>query len=144
MRIDTSPIFLWAVALAITLFAHPAAADNITGAQKILCTAVEATECYAEAGCTPGDPEDWNMPRFLKIDLENKQLSTTEASGEVRSSPMKHIEREDDRVFMQGVEDSRAFSIVLDQDSGTASIAIALERHVVAVFAYCTPLQPAD
>lgn len=141
MRLDT---FLCTVALAATLLVQPAAADDITGAQKILCTAVEATECYAEGSCTPGAPEDWNMPRFVEIDLEEKQLRTTEASGEVRSSPMKHIESEDDRVFIQGVEASRAFSIVLDQDSGTASIAIALERHVVAVFAYCTPLQSAD
>ncbi len=141
MKLET---FLATAALATTLLAQSAVADDITGAPKILCTAVEATECYAEIGCAPGQPEDWNMPRFLEIDLENQQLSTTEASGEVRSSPMKNLEREGDRIFIQGVEASRAFSIVLDQDSGTASFAIALERHVVAVFAYCTPLVAAD
>ena len=141
MKLDT---FLWTAAMATILLAHPVAADDITGAQKVLCTAVEATECYAEGVCTPGDPEDWNVPRFVEIDLEARQLRTTEASGEVRSSSMGNLERNGDRVFIQGIEASRAFSIVLDLDSGTASIAIALERHVIAIFAYCTPLQPTD
>jgi hypothetical protein len=130
--------------LVILLFPLSIRADDITGHDRILCTAVQATECYAEGTCTPGMPEDWNVPRFLEIDFAQQSLSTTEASGQRRSSPMKNIEREGERIFIQGVESSRAFSAVLDQDSGTASIAIALERHVLAIFAYCTPLLPAD
>jgi hypothetical protein len=135
---------LYTAALAFILLAQTAVADDITGAQLILCTTVEATECYAENGCSPGAPEDWNLPRFVEIDLEAKEMSTTKASGQQRVSPVKHLERMGDRIFLQGVESSRAYSIVLDQDSGTASVAIALERHVVAAFAYCTPLADGD
>ena len=141
MRVETA--FGIAAAVA-TMLALPASADDVAGAQKILCTTVEATECYAEQGCSPGSPEEWNIPRFVEIDLEKKIMSTTEASGQRRVSPMRHLERIGERIFIQGIEDSRAFSIVLDQDSGTASAAIALERHVVATFAYCTPLEPTE
>ena len=137
-------LYVCLAVLAATLLAQPATADNITGAEKILCTTVEATECYAEVGCSSGSPEDWNIPRFVEIDFDNQSLSTTEASGERRSSSMKHLERDGDRIFVQGVEASRAYSIVIDQDTGTASSAIALERHVVAAFAYCTPIETAD
>ena len=132
------------IAVAALVLTPSARADDITGAERILCTTVEATECWAEVGCSPGEPEDWNMPRFVEIDLAQKTLSTTQASGQQRVSPMKHLERIDDRIFIQGVESSRAYSIVLDQDSGTASVGIVLERHVIAAFAYCTPLAAAD
>ena len=141
MKLDT---ILWAAVFAATVLAPSATADDITGAEKILCTTVEATECYAEVGCNLGSPEDWNIPRFVEVDFENQLLSSTEASGERRSSSMKHLERDGDRIFIQGVEASRAYSIVIDQSSGTASSAIALERHVVAAFAYCTPIETAD
>jgi len=122
----------------------PLSADDVTGADHLLCAAARATECFADGVCLPGNPEDWNSPRFVKIDFAEKMLRSTEASGEARSTPMKNIERQGDRIFIQGVEQSRAFSIVLDQDSGTASIAIALEGHVLAIFAYCTPIEPND
>jgi len=132
------------VALLALLITAPASADDVTGADHLLCAAARATECFADGVCLPGNPEDWNSPRFLKIDFVEQVLRTTEASGQARSTPMKNIEREGDRIFIQGVEQSRAFSIVLDQDSGTASVAIALEGHVLAIFAYCTPIEPND
>ena len=82
-------LYVCLAVLAATLLVQPATADNITGAEKILCTTVEATECYAEVGCSSGSPEDWNIPRFVEIDFDNQSLSTTEASGERRSSSMK-------------------------------------------------------
>lgn len=130
--------------LLTLLVTAPASADDVTGADHLLCAAARASECFADGVCLPGNPENWNAPRFVKIDFPEKMLRTTEASGQARATPIKNIEREGDRVFIQGVEESRAFSIVVDQDSGTASIAIALEGHVLAIFAFCTPIEPND
>lgn len=137
------PLILAAASLALLAIA-PAFADDVTGADHLLCTTVRATECYADGGCLSGNPEEWGSPRFVKVDFQEKMLRTTEASGEDRSTPMKSIEREGDRIFIQGVQDSRAFSIVLDQDSGTGSTAIVLEGHVLTLFSYCTPIEPND
>lgn len=136
-------LVLTATSLAL-LAIGPAFADDVTGADQLLCTTVRATECFADGGCLPGDPEAWDTPRFVKVDFQEKMLRTTEASGQDRSTPMKHIEREGDRIFIQGVQDSRAFSVVLDQDSGTTSTAIALEGHILALFGYCTPIESND
>jgi hypothetical protein len=141
MKMKTTTL---AVALLAVLTSSPASADDITGADHLLCAGARATECFSDGVCLPGEPEDWNTPRFVKIDFPEKMLRTTEASGQARSTPMKNIERHGDRIFIQGVEDSRAFSIVLDQDSGSASIAIALDSHVLAIFGYCTPIEPTD
>ena len=120
------PLILAAASLVLLAIA-PAFADDVTGADNLLCTTVRATECFADGGCFPGSPKEWSAPRFVKVDFKEKMLRTTAASGEDRSTPMKSIEREGDRIFIQGVQDSRAFSIVLDQDSGTGSTAVVLE-----------------
>ena len=137
------PILL-TVALLALLPTAPASSDDVTGADQLLCTTVRATECYADGSCLPGNPEEWGSPRFVEVDFKEKMLRTTKASGEDRSTPMKSIEREGDRIFIQGVQNSRAFSIVLDQDSGSTSAAIVLEGHLLALFGYCTPNEPKD
>jgi len=137
------PMILIGASLALLVTA-PVLADDLTGADQLLCASVRATECFADGNCYPGNPETWDTPRFVRVDFEEKILRTTKASGEDRSTPMKHVEREGDRIFIQGVEDGRAFSIILDQDSGTTSTAIALEGHVLAIFGHCTPIEPND
>jgi hypothetical protein len=137
------PMILIGASLALVATA-PVFADDITGADQLLCASVRATECFADGNCYPGSPRSWDAPRFVRVDFEEKMLRTTKASGEDRSTPMKHIEREGGRIFIQGVEDGRAFSIILDQDTGTTSTAIALEGHVLAIFGNCTPIEPND
>src|SRR4051794_23565494 len=101
----------------------PSRADDLTGHPRILCTAVQATVCTPEGGCTMGSPWDYNVPQFIEIDFDQKMLSTTKASGQARSTPFKNLEREEGKVFLQGVERGRAFSFVIDEVSGDASIA---------------------
>lgn len=137
MKQRTVLLLLTLVAPAV---AGPAVADDVTGKSKLLCTTVQATECFADGACIPGPPENWNLPRFTKVDFDQMTLTTTEASGENRSTSIERIESEGDDIFAQGAEDGRAFSIVLDQDAGTASVAIAFDGSVLAAFAVCTPL----
>jgi len=82
-RTQVRPIVLAAASLAL-LATAPAFADDVTGADHLLCTTVRATECYADGGCLPGNPEDWGSPRFVTVDFKEKMLRTTEASGEDR------------------------------------------------------------
>ena len=131
-------------ALLVLLVTTPVFADDITGADQLLCASVQAIECFSDGNCHPGSPVSWDAPRFVRLDFAEKMLRTTKASGEDRSTPMKHIEREGGRIFIQGVESGRAFSIILDEASGTTSTAIALEGHVLAIFGHCTPIEAND
>ena len=71
--------------------------------------------------------------------IERNELGTTPASGERRITPFKNFQREDGVIFIQGVERGRAFSFVIDEDSGQASIAVARRGITVSVFGTCTP-----
>lgn len=126
--------------LAALLAVWPLYADELTGADAILCSAVEATLCSADGECESGPPWNWDIPQFLEIDLKKKVIRTTHASGEDRSTPIKNTERSDGKIFLQGVEQGRAFSFVISEETGIASAAIAADGIAVTVFAACTPL----
>jgi hypothetical protein len=128
------------IALVAASTVLPAVADDVTGKDKILCTTLRVKECFADGGCVEGPPETWNIPRFTRIDLDEMTLETTEASGQKRSTPIERIEREGDDIALQGAENGKAFSFLLESDTGTASVAIALEGSVLASFGYCTPI----
>jgi hypothetical protein len=134
---------LWLAALVIMITIAPtvASADNVRDADGILCTAVQATVCYYDGDCEIGAPWNWNIPQFIEIDFKEKVLRTTQASGENRQTPFKHIEREAGLILLQGVERGRAFSFYIEEDTGVASIAVARNGVTVTVFGACTPLQ---
>jgi hypothetical protein len=128
------------VLLAVLLLASmPLLADDIRGATRLLCTSVQATVCSMDGDCEIGAPWNWNVPQFIEVDLRGKKLSTTKASGENRSTTIANLQREDGLLFLQGIEQGRAFSFVIQEDTGFASIAVARKDITVSVFGACTP-----
>ena len=120
-----------------------AAADDVTGQQALLCTAVQATLCTDDGECVIENPWDLNIPQFLELNLKDKTVSTTKASGENRTTPIRALLREDGLIILQGVEGGRAFSFVITEKTGLLSAAVARDRQTVSVFGACTPMPAA-
>jgi hypothetical protein len=114
-------------------------AENLAGTERFLCTSTEVTRCEAFRGCDSGTPSLWNMPPSIQVDLAKKTLSTPPTSGQQRSSPFTHLARDNGRIFIQGMENGRVFSLVIAEDTGLASFALALDGITVSVFGACTP-----
>ena len=129
--------------LLVVVATAAAAADDLTGQQSVLCTAVQATVCDDTGSCVIENPWDLNIPQFLEINLKDKVVSTTKASGENRSTPIRTLLREDGLIVLQGVEGGRAFSFVIEEKSGLLSAAVAREGKTVSVFGACTPMPAA-
>jgi hypothetical protein len=123
---------------ALLVAGVPAAADGLTGANRFLCSVVTVGRCDVD-GCRGDSPEGELIPQFIIVDLGAKLLSTTAASGENRSTPIEFLRREGGLLVLQGLQDGRAFSFVIGEKSGRASLAIAREELVVSVSAACTP-----
>ena len=126
--------------LVLALASSPSIADDVTGSGEILCSVAHATRCYDDGECATGPPWKWNIPQFIVIDLGEGQLRTTKASGENRTTPIKNIERDDGQIFLQGVEARRAFSLVIDERTGMASFAVAMDGLAMTAFGACTPM----
>ena len=129
--------------LALILAAAPLAADDLTGAERFLCSAVQVTACYDDGECLTLPPWELNVPEFIEVDLGAGTLGTTSASGQNRSTPIKNRETKDGFLVLQGFENGRAFSFLITEKTGRASIAVARDGLGVSVFGACTPL-PAD
>lgn len=144
LRNPANSIRIIACWLAVCLGASVAGADNLKDAENYLCTGMQVFETTASGSCSSGPPWDYNLPSFVEIDLRDLMLRTTEASGENRSSPIKHLEREDGYVYLQGIENGRAYSAVIAVDAGLITFSIAADGRSIAVFGACTPQPHAD
>ena len=130
---------LGVLTLGLVVAATPAIADDVSGADRLICSSVQATVCGSDGDCEIGPPWNWNVPNFIVIDFKKGELSTTPASGERRVTPFKNHESAEGVTYLQGVEGGRAFSFVINQATGQVSIAVAREGITVSVFGACTP-----
>lgn len=134
---------MWCLILGpvLALAAGPVAqADDLTGVDGILCAASLATVCTPDGDCVSAPPWNWNIPGFIEIDLKAKMMKTTQASGENRSTPIRTLERADGFILLQGMEQGRAFSFQINEETGLTSVAVARDGVVVSVFGACTPM----
>lgn len=124
--------------IALLIAISPVAvADDLTGANRLLCSVVTVSRCYID-GCVDDTPDGALVPQFVIIDLGAKLVSTTPASGQNRTTPLESVRRQGGLIVLQGLENGRAFSFVIAERSGNASVAIAREDIVLAVSAACT------
>ena len=82
-----------AIALTGLLASSIAIAENLEGADELLCAAGRAQVCFENGECFSKAPWELSMPEFVVIDTKKKSVSTTKASGQNRSSPFSSVER---------------------------------------------------
>jgi hypothetical protein len=132
---------IFAMTLLVILAAPLVMADDLSGANKLLCTAVQATSCNEDGSdCVTDVPWNFNVPQFIEVDLTQKMLRTTKTADEARQSPINSLTRADGIIVLQGLELGRAFSFVINEKSGRLSAAVARDGITVGVFGACTPL----
>ena len=133
------PLALAVAAIIFVAAPERLSADDLTGAQALLCSAASATICTDDGECQTEDPWELNIPQFLEFDLKGKMMSTTKASGQNRSTPMQTLQRDNGFIFIQGIEMGRAFSMVITEKTGELSVAVAKDSAAVSAFGACTP-----
>src|SRR5437867_3442474 len=90
-----------AFVLGLAGLAPAAKADDLTGSNRILCTAVQVTACTDNGDCVVDLPWNLNVPQFIEVDLKAKRLATTKASGENRATPIDTLRRDNGAIVIQ-------------------------------------------
>jgi hypothetical protein len=127
------------VVASVGLLASGAAlADNLEGADRLLCAPLQIMICVEEADCYPAHNEELGVPDFFIIDLKSKKLQTTKASGPVRTTAFSSMSRNGGQIFLQGVENGRAFGFVINEGTGSLTVAVSRDGVAVAAFGNCT------
>ena len=129
--------------LKISAFATLAAcaaaqADDVTGKDRILCATTQVMLCVEDGACFQISVLDADTPQFLIIDTKKKMVATTRASGDKRESPVPNMSRVDGRIFLQGIENNRAYSLLIEEEFGRFSAAIARGGITISAFGACT------
>ncbi len=127
-----------AIACTGLLASSMALAENLEGADDLLCAAGQVQVCFENGDCFSVAPWELSMPDFVVIDTQEKTVSTTKASGQNRSSPFTSVERSGGKIYLQGLESERAFSFVIEEYTGTMTVAVARDGFSVTVFGVCT------
>lgn len=124
--------------IASLLISTPAWPDDVTASEKLLCSASRIIACFEDGECSELMAEDLDVPQFVVVDTKAKKLTTTKASGQNRSTPIREFGRADGLMFIQGIEQGRAFSVVVHEQSGHLTVAVSRDGLSVSVFGYCT------
>ena len=127
-----------AVIVTMMLLVVSALADNLEGVDKMICAAGQVQICIENDSCYPANVAELDVPDFVIIDLKKKVVSTTKASDQNRSTPLKYIEKADGLVYLQGIEGGRAFSFMIDEATGRMTVSVARDGVTVSVFGACT------
>lgn len=121
------------------LLSATALGDSVAGEDKMLCAAASVTICFDDGTCANAAPWELNVPQFINVDLKKKRLSTTEASDEKRVTTVDNMRRADGRVYLQGIDKGRAYTFVIDEETGFLTVVVARDDLTVSVFGACTP-----
>ena len=135
----TPRIVLGVLLISLAAAASPAAADDVSGVDLMLCAVVEIHMCTPVSDCRSGPPWMLNVPDFIEVDLAGKELRTTKASQENRKTPIRSLIKEDGQVVVGALENGRAFTLVVDEKTGYATMTVATFGRGGTAFGTCTP-----
>ena len=138
---------LASLSLCAALVSAPATADMFDGSEPLVCALSDLVECLPGGQCERVTAQSINAPRFWRIDFQKKQLTTTRAAGQMKTSPIERMESLDEKLFLQsvedgveGVKDGLGWSIAIAQDSGNMVITASGDDVGFVAFGACTPL----
>jgi hypothetical protein len=118
---------------------YPLAAAAYDGSAPLLCAVIEVFDCQVGGECQRGTAESVNLPQFLKLNFAEKTLSTPEEGEKQRVTLIKNFERVDGNMIPQGVEGSRAWSMVIARETGKISATVSDDQVGFVVFGACIP-----
>lgn len=136
--IKLNPFFL---ALAVLSLPLPSMATDPDDTKPLLCATIDAIECDGRSSeCLAGTTETVNLPQFVRIHLKEKKIEAIKQGGESLSSTIMTHKREDGKLILQGMENGRGWSLVIVEETGKMSAAIAGDQVGFVVFGNCTKL----
>lgn len=133
----------WLAALLVGVSpVSPTWAQAIDANKPLLCALVDIHSCApSESGvnCQKQTPESANVPRFLRIDVADKNIVGTRSDGEQKNTKIATVQRVQDHLLLQGIDDGPlSWSIAIIESTGAMSLTVAKPDVGFVVFGACT------
>ena len=128
---------LCVVTACIGLAGPADAAGKYDGSATMLCAVTAISECTADGRCQRSQPQVGNnLPTFMRVDVKGKVLRADDGSG--RKTDIKASSVVDDQLMLQGIENGKAWSMVIKSDTGRWGGAVVEDDGSFALFGACT------
>jgi hypothetical protein len=128
---------LCAVAACLGLTLPAAAAGKYDGSAPMLCAVTAVSECTADGKCERSAPQAGNnLPTFMRVDVKGKILRADDDSG--RKTEIKASSVVDDQLMLQGIENGKAWSMVIKSETGRWGGSVVEDDGSFALFGACT------
>jgi len=114
-------------------------AADFDGSKPLICSVIQTVACPRGEEVSKGTAEDIDLPQFFFIDFEKKLVTGKTSEGEVRETKIESIKHEDGKLILQGVQRGKAWSAVINEETGKTTIIGANDEGGFVVFAACTP-----
>jgi hypothetical protein len=135
-----------ALAAAFCAASGLAEAGDFDGSRPLLLALFSVQECAPVDGCQAVDVETAGLPRFLRIDFEQKIIRRAEGQGEGPTSAIERMESVGALLHLQGaeagrenLEDGFGWSLAIDQASGRAVLTASGREAGFVAFGACLP-----
>ncbi len=124
-----------------------AVSAGLDSSSEFLCASVDVMECLPTKGCNRVAADDVDIPRFIKVDVKNRQL-VTGSKGDKRKTVIKRVETVDGKLMLQGAEDGKeggapdgiGWSMSVVEDSGNMVLTASGDGVAFVVFGACTSM----
>ena len=108
----------------------------------LLCATTEVQDCLATQGCEQVQPEDVDVPTFMRLNLKKKRIEVGSQSAEI-----ERMEEVENRLVMQGAEDGSenrpdgvGWTLSVSKDTGRFVATLATEQAGLVLFGACTEI----
>jgi hypothetical protein len=109
-------------------------AGEYDGSKPMLCAIIDVYECTIENACQPLKPSDLMIPRFLHIDVKKKVITGKLEDGTLRSVDINVISHEVENLILQGNQSGRAWSMVIQEETGKTTFNVSEKGVSVVCF----------
>ncbi len=116
----------------------PAIAAEIDGSKDIVCAVIEVVACVEDSGCVQNTARGFELPELIVVDSKKQVLRATDESGHKETSTIKNMEISGSHLIMQGVENSRGWTIAIDTKSGKMNGSTVGSDISFLIFGTCT------
>ncbi len=136
----TSTALATGLGLTMSLSSGGVSAAGFDGTSNLVCAAIDVVGCVNGPGCLEGQARSFELPEFMFVDFEKKQIRATDESGHQEVSPIKNSEQTGKQIVLQGIENHRGWSAAIDRQSGRMIVTSTGPDVSFMVFGACTAL----
>ena len=127
----------WAI-FATFIFISGVSAQGIDeGATPMLCSIVTVVECGEAGDCIKGTAKTYNLPTFLRVNFDQNTITGTNSEGKALKAEIMSSHKQQGNLLMQGNQNGRAWSVLVNQAKGDMSASINIEDGGYLLFGAC-------